>query len=100
MNQKDFQIFSLFASSVRERFSDARIWAFGSRVTGTPTEESDLDVCAVVNTLNDTVDQAVIESLSKQAHSIKTSPVGCMRRLTCVNGLIIEKCLLFQPNEQ
>ena len=61
MNKKDHEIFSLFASSIRERFPDARIWAFGSRVNGRSTEKSDLDVCVVVDTLNDTIDQSVME---------------------------------------
>lgn len=59
MNPKDKQIFSLFAALVRKHFPKARIWAFGSRVKGTATEESDLDVCVVLDTLNETVDQAV-----------------------------------------
>lgn len=55
MNPKDKQIFSLFASLIRKYFPDARIWAFGSRVKGTATEESDLDVCVVVKTTNVTI---------------------------------------------
>ena len=55
MNPQDYQIFSHFAALVRERFPDARIWAFGSRAKGTATQESDLDVCVVLQTLNETI---------------------------------------------
>jgi predicted nucleotidyltransferase len=61
MNTKDYQIFSHFASLVRKRFPDARIWAFGSRVKGTATDESDLDVCVVLNTLNEGVVKVIRE---------------------------------------
>jgi len=61
MNPNDYQIFSHFASLVRQRFPDARVWAFGSRAKGTATEESDLDVCVVLNTLNETVDHTVMD---------------------------------------
>ncbi|HAO21813.1 MAG TPA: nucleotidyltransferase domain-containing protein, partial [Desulfobacteraceae bacterium] len=47
MTKEDSSILSVFASSVRNRYPEARIWAFGSRVTGSYTHESDLDVCVV-----------------------------------------------------
>jgi len=49
MTKEDSSILSVFASSVRNRYPEARIWAFGSRVTGSYTHESDLDVCVVQN---------------------------------------------------
>ena len=52
---------SLFASRVRQRFPSARIWAFGSRVRGNATEESDLDVCVVVDKLDDAIDQVIMD---------------------------------------
>lgn len=55
MNDKDYRIFSLFASLVQQRFPDSRIWAFGSRIKGRFIEDSDLDVCVVVDKLDDTV---------------------------------------------
>ena len=61
MNEKDYRVFSLFASSVRKKFPTARIWAFGSRVYATFTEDSDLDVCVVTDTLNETIDLSVME---------------------------------------
>jgi predicted nucleotidyltransferase len=61
LSEKDNEILSEFASLVRERFSDARIWAFGSRATGKATHESDLDVCVVVERLDDAVDRAIMD---------------------------------------
>ena len=55
MKRRDKRIFTQFAQLVRQQFPDARIWAFGSRVKGTATEESDLDVCVVVHTKNHTI---------------------------------------------
>jgi predicted nucleotidyltransferase len=51
MADRDRQILELFAARVRERFPDADVWAFGSRVRGDATWESDLDVCVVVDHL-------------------------------------------------
>lgn len=51
MADRDRQILDLFAARVRERFPDADVWAFGSRVRGDATWESDLDVCVVDNDL-------------------------------------------------
>ena len=61
MTKEDRRILSAFASSVRNRYPEARIWAFGSRVTGSYTQESDLDVCIVVNQLDDTVDKSIMD---------------------------------------
>ncbi len=59
--QRDRNILSHCSSLVRQRFPEARIWAFGSRTTGLATEESDLDVCVVVNRLDDGVDRAIMD---------------------------------------
>ena len=48
-----------FADSVRQQFPDARIWAFGSRVKGTATPESDLDVCVVVRAKDDVIKRRI-----------------------------------------
>jgi uncharacterized protein len=60
-SKKDKVILELFSSRVRQQFPHARIWAYGSRVKGHATEESDLDVCVVVNTLDDAIDQAIMK---------------------------------------
>lgn len=45
------KILKKFAEKVRCRYPEAKIRAFGSYVRGTATEESDLDVCVVLNTV-------------------------------------------------
>jgi len=60
LSGKDNKIFTLFSKRIRERFPDARLWAFGSRVKGRATQESDLDVCVVLDTLDDVIDQAIM----------------------------------------
>jgi len=50
---EDKRILDAFSRRVRERLPDARIWAFGSRVRGNATWESDLDVCVVLNRLEE-----------------------------------------------
>jgi len=60
LTKKDKDVFTFFALQVRERFPDARVWAFGSRVKGHFTEESDLDVCVVLDRLDDVIDQIIM----------------------------------------
>ena len=59
MTPKDARILDEFASAVRKRFPEARVWAFGSRARGDFAEESDLDVCVVVDHLDDAADEAI-----------------------------------------
>ncbi len=47
MNQKDRYIFKEFSEQIHKHFPKARIIAFGSRVRGNETWESDLDICVV-----------------------------------------------------
>jgi len=61
LSGKDKKIFRHFSTRIRERFPHARIWAYGSRVNGYATDESDLDVCVVVDTLDDAIDQAIMK---------------------------------------
>ena len=61
LSNKDKKIFNQFASEVRNKFPAAKIWAFGSRVRGDATVESDLDVCVVVDKLDDESDSAIME---------------------------------------
>jgi len=56
VTRKDRRILDEFAAAVRERFPEARVWAFGSRARGDFTEGADLDVCVVVDHLDDAVD--------------------------------------------
>ncbi|KPA09191.1 nucleotidyltransferase [Candidatus Magnetomorum sp. HK-1] len=61
MIEKDKQILKRFASSVKNKFSDAKILGFGSRVIGNHSEDSDLDVCIVTETLNDKIDKEIMD---------------------------------------
>ncbi|MDP8237996.1 MAG: nucleotidyltransferase domain-containing protein [Candidatus Hatepunaea meridiana] len=61
MKKHDKYVFELFSSAIRKKFPDARIWAFGSRVRGDVEEFSDLDVCIVVEHLDDKVYAQIVE---------------------------------------
>ena len=61
LSENDERVFSLFAALVRRKFPDASIWAFGSRTRSTAAEDSDLDVCVVVDLLDDDVDRAIMD---------------------------------------
>jgi predicted nucleotidyltransferase len=53
LNLRDREILDLFSGRIRELFPGARIIAYGSRVRGDSDPQSDLDVCVVVERLND-----------------------------------------------
>ena len=61
LSNKDKKLFNQFASMVRDKFPAAKVWAYGSRVRGHATVESDLDVCVVVDKLDDESDSAIME---------------------------------------
>ncbi len=66
MDSRSKQAVDEFAARVREQLPDAHIWAYGSRVRGDATPESDLDVCVVVERL----DEAVREQISHAAWEV------------------------------
>ncbi len=47
MSKEDLKILKKFKTRVDDRFSDARIWAFGSRARGEATWDSDFDIFIV-----------------------------------------------------
>ena len=57
MSDQDRRILDQFTSLVRERFPDARIWAFGAR--GNATWESDFDICIVLNQVDQKTDRLI-----------------------------------------
>jgi predicted nucleotidyltransferase len=61
MNQKDRQVLEQFASRVRQHHPEASIWAFGSRVRNEAAPESDLDICVVIDELDEKADRFLSE---------------------------------------
>ena len=57
MSQEDLKILKEFTGRVHERFSDARIWAFGSRARGEATWESDFDILIVLSRVDQKIDR-------------------------------------------
>jgi predicted nucleotidyltransferase len=57
ISREDRKILDEFASNVRERFSDARVWAFGSRARGEAAWESDLDLLVVLSDVGQETDR-------------------------------------------
>jgi predicted nucleotidyltransferase len=57
MSQEDLKIFKEFTGRVQERFSDARVWAFGSRARGEATWESDFDILIVLSRVDQKIDR-------------------------------------------
>lgn len=49
ISREDKKTLDKFSRGVRERFPDARIWAFGSRARGDASWDSDFDTCVVLN---------------------------------------------------
>ena len=62
MTEKDERVLQEFALRVRLPFPDAAIWAFGSRARGEAAPESDLDVCVVVDRLDEAGDEQIMSA--------------------------------------
>lgn len=61
MSEQDLRILDEFSGQVRQRFPDARIWAFGSRVRGNASWDSDLDICIVLHHVDQKIDHWIRE---------------------------------------
>ena len=59
ISDADRDILNLFALRVRERFPEARVWAFGSRARGDVVWDSDFDVCVILDRLDAATDHAL-----------------------------------------
>ncbi len=59
MKDRDKQVLQEFAQQLRLRFPNAELWAFGSRARGDDVRESDLDVCVVVDQLDEEQDREI-----------------------------------------
>jgi len=52
MKKGDISTLKEFAARLRKSLPEAQVWAFGSRVRGDSDQESDLDICVVVEQLD------------------------------------------------
>jgi predicted nucleotidyltransferase len=59
ISEQDLKILHSFKARVQERFSDARIWAFGSRVRGNASWDSDFDIFIVLSKVDRKIDRWV-----------------------------------------
>jgi predicted nucleotidyltransferase len=57
MSKEDRKILKKFKARIHERFSDARVWAFGSRARGEATWESDFDMFIVLSEVDQKIDR-------------------------------------------
>jgi predicted nucleotidyltransferase len=59
MSKEDRKILKKFKARIHERFSDARVWAFGSRARGAATWESDFDMFIVLSEVDQKIDRRI-----------------------------------------
>ena len=57
MSKEDRKILNEFSARIHERFSDARIWAFGSRARGDATWDSDFDIFIVLSEVDQEIER-------------------------------------------
>jgi predicted nucleotidyltransferase len=57
ISEEDRNILKKFKARVQKRFSDARIWAYGSRTRGNATWDSDFDVFIVLSRVEPKIDR-------------------------------------------
>jgi predicted nucleotidyltransferase len=57
ISKEDRKILDEFTARVRERFSDAQVWAFGSRARGEATWESDFDLLIVLSAVDQKIER-------------------------------------------
>ncbi len=57
MSKEDRKILKKFKARIHERFSDSRVWAFGSRARGEATWESDFDMFIVLSEVDQKIDR-------------------------------------------
>ena len=55
--KEDRRIFDEFSGRVRARFPKARLWVFGSRAKGKAAWDSDFDICIVLDSVDEGIDQ-------------------------------------------
>jgi predicted nucleotidyltransferase len=88
MSKQDRRIFHEFTARIRQRFPDARIWAFGSRARGVATWDSDFDVCIVLDRLEvGFQNECVITTVAFDADQFENGP---MSESTLVANIIRE----------
>lgn len=61
ISKEDARILDDFTRRVRNRFPDARVWAFGSRARGNADWDSDFDICIVLDRVDRSKDQCIRE---------------------------------------
>ena len=57
MTDQDRRILDEFSREIRKKFSNAKIWAFGSRSRGTAAWDSDFDICIVLDHVDREIDR-------------------------------------------
>jgi len=59
LSEKDRHIAEILATRLRERYPEAEVWVFGSRVRGDADPESDLDVCVILERWSEEADKEI-----------------------------------------